>query len=140
MNKFSTRDVPHFYSDSKTDALAKLACSILPPSNPERSLPKYWVWKGQDKFLARYSDLGTVVWSKQHSYHALYISGLPILRLWTVYPDKARLEVNENLYNLLGSTFNIKHHPNGRYIGQTQVQYESEIEELMNKVKTIYGV
>jgi hypothetical protein len=133
--------LPFFYDIGLTNDLAKQAYNLLPPST-DKVLPDKWFWKSPEHFVDKYGDLGYVVWSRQFSYHALFIGGNPVLRIWTAKPNKARVEVNRVLYETAGHVLDVpaKMKQTKWYWGQLQVTKPEEITTIINKVKEIYGV
>lgn len=133
--------IPFFYDIKPTNELAKLAYSLLPPSS-SNTLPDKWFWKSPEYFTKKYGNLGTVVWARNFSYHALFICGNPVLRLWTFKPNKSRLELNRVLYETVGHVLDVpaKMKHTKWFWGQVQITKPEEVETVIKKVKEIYGI
>jgi len=133
--------ISFFYDLGSTNDLAKEAYLLLPPST-DKVLPDKWFWKSPEYFTNKFSDYGPVVWSRQFSYHALFICGNPVLRIWTVKPNIARVEVNNVLYEVVSPVLNVpsKIKETKWYYGQFQVTKPEEVQLLINKTRSIYGI
>lgn len=145
MSDVSFKELPFFYGDSNTDNLARIAYNILPSSSKD-VLPKKWFWRDHVYFTKKYSHLGMIVWSRTHSSHMLLINGFPVLRIWTVNPHKARVELTQSVFFALQSKLEnpqilqSKWHKTKMYYGAYQITTEEQIGLIMKEVIRIYGL
>lgn len=63
----------------KSDKLAQYAFSLLPGAD----MPPRFNIRSREAFLAKFGDLGAVVWSRSASSHLLILKGYYVFRIWT---------------------------------------------------------
>lgn len=123
------------------DNIARIAFETL----PGEVLPQRWQSSSQEDFIEQFGE--GVRWSKTASYHMLWVSGKPLVRIWTNAKTKTLVDVGQWLsLTLAQEGLAIVPVPQGtqkkrpELVGRTNITMPEEIVLVMEWVKRRYGV
>ncbi len=112
---------------------------------PGETLPQRWSASSPTLFVKKFGE--GVRWSKTASYHLLWISGQPVLRIWTNAKTKTLIEVSDRLLPWLQrADIEVEKVPEGtkkrrgEFNWRFNLKYPAELNYLMTVVKVLYGV
>jgi len=130
--------------DRQADAIVTAMTDLLPGDGV---MPSRWRWDCQDSFLAKYSDLGVLLWAKAASYHMLILSGTHLFRIWTDSANTCVLDLNDSLaLSIAQKGFEVEDIPEScdrkckPFQKRTRLSTVDEAVDFMDLVSKTYGL